>query len=59
MAAMIRSKVFDVIKERASVRDYADTPIEHEKLDLILESARLAPSASNTQPWRFYVVRDK
>ena len=55
----MRSSVFDVIKERSSIRDYADRPIEDEKLDLILESARLAPSASNSQPWHFYVVKNR
>ncbi|MFA6548955.1 MAG: nitroreductase family protein [Candidatus Margulisiibacteriota bacterium] len=53
------SKVFDIIKERYSVRDYAEKAIEEEKLNMILESARLAPSASNSQPWHFYVVKDK
>jgi nitroreductase len=56
---MIESKVFEIIKERYSVRKYADKPIEEEKLNLILEAARLAPSASNSQPWHFYVVKDK
>ncbi len=56
---MIESKILDIIKERFSVRKYADKPIEDEKLNLILEAARLAPSASNSQPWRFYVVKDK
>ncbi|MFC1637721.1 nitroreductase family protein [Candidatus Margulisiibacteriota bacterium] len=56
---MIDSKVLDIIKKRYSVRKYQDKPVEQEKLDLILESARLAPSASNSQPWHFYVVRDK
>lgn len=56
---MINSKVFDVIKERSSIRDYSSRPIEAEKLEMILESARLAPSASNSQPWHFYVVQDK
>jgi len=51
--------VFNVIKERSSIRDYLNKPIEDEKLDMILESARLAPSASNSQPWHFYVVKDK
>jgi len=55
----VESAVFKVIKERASVREYAERPIEEEKLNLILESARLAPSASNTQPLHFYVVKDK
>jgi nitroreductase len=53
------SKVFDVIKERASVRDYSDKAIGDEKLNIILESARLAPSATNAQPWNFYVVKNK
>ncbi|MBN2058318.1 MAG: nitroreductase family protein [Candidatus Saganbacteria bacterium] len=53
------SKVLDIIKERFSVREYQDRPVEQEKLDLVLEAARLAPSASNSQPWHFYVVRDK
>jgi len=55
----MESKVFNVIRERSSIRDYVDRPIEDEKLDLILESARLAPSASNSQPWHFYVVKDR
>jgi nitroreductase len=54
-----RSNVFEVIKERASVRDYSDRPIEEEKLNIILESARLAPSATNAQPWKFYVIKNK
>lgn len=53
------SKVFKTISERCSVRSYSARPIEDDKLKLILESARLAPSASNSQPWHFYVVKDK
>ncbi len=56
---MLASKVLDIIKERFSVRSYTDRAIEEEKLGLILESARLAPSASNSQPWHFYVVRNR
>jgi nitroreductase len=56
---MLKSKVLDIIKERYSVRSYTDQPVEDEKLEQILESARLAPSASNSQPWHFYVVKDK
>jgi len=55
----LESKVLNIIKERFSVRKYADKPVEEEKLSLILEAARLAPSASNAQPWRFYVVKDR
>ena len=56
---MVDSKILEVIKLRRSVRDFSDREIEQEKLDLILESARLAPSASNTQDWFFYVVKSK
>ncbi|MFA6281557.1 MAG: nitroreductase family protein [Candidatus Omnitrophota bacterium] len=51
--------VFEAIKKRRSVRSYQDKPIEEEKLFKILEAARLAPSASNRQEWRFVIVRDK
>jgi nitroreductase len=51
--------VFDVIKERRSVRTYADKPVEKEKLDKIFEATRLAPSACNYQEWRFVVVTKK
>lgn len=51
--------VMEAIKKRASVRSYQDKAVEKEKLDAILEAARLAPSASNRQEWRFVVVQDK
>ncbi|MCW4014155.1 MAG: nitroreductase family protein [Candidatus Bathyarchaeota archaeon] len=50
--------VIDAIKTRRSVRKYKPEPIPEEHLKTILESARLAPSAGNKQPWRFIVVRD-
>lgn len=45
------------ISSRLSVRIYKQRPIEQEKLDAILQSAILAPSAKNIQPWRFVVVQ--
>lgn len=50
--------VFEAIQTRRSVRAYEPTPIPKEKLDRILEAARLAPSAGNIQPWHFIVVTD-
>ncbi len=41
---------------RQSCRDFADRPIEHEKLVYCLEAARLSPSACNSQPWSFVVA---
>lgn len=51
--------LLDLAKKRCSVRQYAATPVEKEKLDYILEVARLAPSAVNFQPWQFLVVSTK
>lgn len=51
--------VLDVIRKRYSCRSYQEKSIEPEKLEIILEAARLAPSARNTQDWRFVVVTDK
>ena len=45
------------IQSRTSVRLYKMQPIEQDNLDLILQSAILAPSAKNLQPWRFVVVQ--
>jgi len=52
------SALLKLIGERFSVRRYLDRPLEPDLLEMILESARLAPSASNAQPWHFYVVKD-
>lgn len=51
--------VIDAIKARKSVRRYLEKPIEEEKLLSVLETGRLAPSASNRQEWRFIIVRDE
>ena len=47
------------IKKRYSCRTYQNRPVEPEKLNIILEAARLAPSARNYQDWRFVVVTDR
>ena len=46
----------ELVKQRQSVRNYNDTPVEKEKIIQCLESARLSPSANNAQPWKFVVV---
>jgi nitroreductase len=50
--------LLDLIKHRKSVRNFLDRSIEREKLMMCLEAARLAPSACNSQPWKFIVVDD-
>jgi nitroreductase len=51
--------VLEAIKKRYSCRSYQAKKIEQEKLDKLLEAARLAPSAKNMQDWRFVVVTDE
>jgi nitroreductase len=48
----------ELIHERRSVRRYQQTTVEPEKLQAIVEAVRLAPSASNAQPWKVIVVDD-
>ncbi|RLG61839.1 nitroreductase [archaeon] len=50
--------VFDAITKRRSIRAYKPDPIPEDKLNRVLEAARLAPSAKNRQPWKFIVVKD-
>ncbi len=51
--------LLDLIRQRKSVRDFLDKPVEREKIMMCLEAARLAPSACNSQPWKFIVVDDR
>ena len=48
----------DVIKTRKSVRKFSEQAVEDEKIERILECARLAPSWANKQCWHFVVIRD-
>lgn len=51
--------VSKAIEVRRSIRKYKDTVVEDDKLNKILESARISPSAANRQEWKFVVVKDK
>lgn len=46
----------ELIISRQSVRRYSNKKVEPEKIKQCLESARMAPSASNSQPWSYVVV---
>ncbi|HPO10709.1 MAG TPA: nitroreductase family protein, partial [bacterium] len=48
--------VMDVIKRRWSPRAISNRPVEPEKLRIVLEAARWAPSCYNNQSWRFLVA---
>lgn len=47
------------IYSRVSIRKYLDKPVEQEKTMAILKAAMQAPSATNQQPWEFFVVTNK
>jgi len=46
----------DLIKTRQSVRKYSGRPVEREEIEKCIEAARLAPSASNSQPWKYIII---
>lgn len=46
-----------LIQHRYSVRAYKPDPVEDEKLQIVLEAARLAPTAANRQPFQLIVIR--
>ena len=51
--------VWEAIATRRSIRKFAPDDVSDEMIEQMLEAARLAPSASNRQPWHFLVVRDR
>ena len=51
--------LLELLKQRKSVRNFLDRPVEREKILMCLEAARVAPSACNSQPWKFIIVDDR
>lgn len=54
-----KSGVIEAIEARRSVRAYKDTPVEHDKLELLAKCGVLAPSAMNRQEWEVRIVENK
>jgi nitroreductase len=50
--------VFQAIRDRRSIRKYKDATVERDKIEKVLDAARLAPSWKNLQCWRFLVLTD-
>jgi len=48
----------EAIEKRRSIRKFKSDTIPNEIIIALLESARLAPSGCNAQPWRFKIVKD-
>lgn len=49
------NEIHPLLKKRWSPRAFEDRPVEEQKLRNILEAARWSPSASNLQPWLFFL----
>jgi len=51
--------LFDIIRNRRTVRRFKSTPIPKEHIIKILNAARFAPTSGNQQPWKFLVISDR
>jgi len=57
---MIEPEEFlNFLKSRRSIRAFQDKSVPENEIEMILEAGRWTPSASNRQPWRFIVIRNK
>lgn len=54
----MNEELLDCIKNRRSIRKYLDKPVEKKTIEKIIQAGKYAPSAENTQPWRFIVITD-
>lgn len=52
------NSTLETIYERRAVRKYKDTPVDIHTLEMIISAGKMAPSAMNRQPWRFYILRN-
>ena len=52
---MIETQVLDLLRRRKATRAFDGRPVEAEKVEAILEAARLSASCANMQSWRFLV----
>jgi nitroreductase len=55
---MVDNLTLKAIRERRSTLDFTSEPVTDDQIEAILEAGRWAPSALNSQPWDFVVVRD-
>ena len=55
----VKKDFMDIAAERYSVRHFSSQAVEQEKIDLILEAGKLAPTAVNSQPQMIYVLRSE
>lgn len=51
--------MIELLRARRSIREYADRPIEPQKMELLKEAVLRAPSSRNIDPWEFIFVQDR
>ena len=56
---LVENETIKTIYSRRAVRKYKDKPVDHALIEQILDAGRMAPSAINKQPWKFYVFTNK
>jgi nitroreductase len=56
---MMETIILDLLRKRKATRAFSDRSVEPDKLDVILEAARLSASCNNNQPWRFLVLTER
>lgn len=49
----------EAIRQRRSIREFTEQPVEHDLLERIITAGIWAPSGLNNQPWRFVIIRDQ
>ena len=55
----MQNEIIRAIMTRSSVRAFLDKPVSDETIELLLKAAMAAPSAKNSQPWAFVVIKDR
>jgi nitroreductase len=51
--------LLNFLKNRRSIRNFQDKMVSEKEINMILEAGRWTPSASNRQPWKFIVIKDR
>jgi nitroreductase len=55
----MKNEILECIYTRRSIRRYLDKPVPDELIEELLRAAVMAPSARNTQPWKFTVITNR
>ena len=56
MVTKMNNEIFEIIKNRRTVREFNQKPITKDTIEKIIEAATWAPNHRSTEPWRFFVL---